>query len=626
MDTTSAPPLPRTHRRVAARLFLASVLLVGPASTVLVRADDEFTRGNVNGVGGTDVSDAVTLLRYAFLGQPAELSCQDAADVNDDGSIDLVDAVHLLDFLFVGGAAPANPFPGCGSDPTEDELSCDSFGLCPGGDDGGLTEVPGDPTRAAAELVPEIDYKPDLEHFSREQGPRQGRSTRDAMFVLKTGVTVGELNAFLEREGASIIASRPDTDPAGKAMLVLRFPTATAAGLFEVVERLLEDPIVVAASPDALAESFAIPSDSKTTTGPAKDINCGVPAGSEKWKWDPYESPAGGNWGLEFARVPQMWNLGDSIWKRGGGVAPEIVTGVVDSDFPGHADIDYGNAPPGSGTPKKPNHGVYVAGVIGARQGDEGIDGVNPFSRLVVADHRESIEGAIWAAAGLFDDFPNTKIVNLSNGYSHRPSSSTDIQLHMDALLFLAAVRKGGSALFVSASGNDGTLDGAELASPWNFAALGLDVGNIIVVGSHGPGGVHAPMSDGGQQIEAPGEHILSTIRNGYGVACGTSSAAPFVSGVAGYLLAIEPGLSPEDLKALIVKSTPPADERGGGNPRVDAFAAALNIDETKGDRAILRKLLNIDDGSEDGCLRTAVPRRVRKSIARSSSSWRETK
>jgi hypothetical protein len=43
---------------------------------------------------------------------------------------EITDAVYLLNFLFLGGRAPVNPFPKCGLDPTEDELSCESFESC----------------------------------------------------------------------------------------------------------------------------------------------------------------------------------------------------------------------------------------------------------------------------------------------------------------------------------------------------------------------------------------------------------------------------------------------------------------------------------------------------------------
>jgi hypothetical protein len=45
-------------------------------------------RGEANGDGKVDLSDAVFLLQHLFLGGPAP-KCQDAADINDSGAVDL---------------------------------------------------------------------------------------------------------------------------------------------------------------------------------------------------------------------------------------------------------------------------------------------------------------------------------------------------------------------------------------------------------------------------------------------------------------------------------------------------------------------------------------------------------
>ncbi len=81
-----------------------------------------FLRGDANGDGGADISDAVTILGFLFLGDVIE--CADGGDVNDDGKLELTDAVALLDFLFRSGAAPRPPHPEPGRDPTADDLAC----------------------------------------------------------------------------------------------------------------------------------------------------------------------------------------------------------------------------------------------------------------------------------------------------------------------------------------------------------------------------------------------------------------------------------------------------------------------------------------------------------------------
>jgi len=81
-----------------------------------------FVRGDVNADGKADIGDAVACLAFLFGG--AELRCQDAADINDDGVLNIADPITLLTYLFGGGPEPPAPFPGEGTDPTEDELTC----------------------------------------------------------------------------------------------------------------------------------------------------------------------------------------------------------------------------------------------------------------------------------------------------------------------------------------------------------------------------------------------------------------------------------------------------------------------------------------------------------------------
>jgi hypothetical protein len=83
-----------------------------------------FVRGETNGDGSVDLSDAVKVLLLLF-GGAGPPSCADAFDVDDTGTIDLTDAVVLLGYLFGSGAPPTMPFPEAGLDPTEgDEHGC----------------------------------------------------------------------------------------------------------------------------------------------------------------------------------------------------------------------------------------------------------------------------------------------------------------------------------------------------------------------------------------------------------------------------------------------------------------------------------------------------------------------
>jgi hypothetical protein len=88
-----------------------------------------FRRGDTNDDDTADITDAIFILGYLFLGGPTP-SCLDAADSNDDGAIDVTDAIALLGHLFLGSGILPEPFGACGVDPTGDALECESRVSC----------------------------------------------------------------------------------------------------------------------------------------------------------------------------------------------------------------------------------------------------------------------------------------------------------------------------------------------------------------------------------------------------------------------------------------------------------------------------------------------------------------
>ncbi|MEE8542307.1 MAG: PQQ-dependent sugar dehydrogenase, partial [Gammaproteobacteria bacterium] len=82
-----------------------------------------FIRGDCNGDGTVNISDAVMDLRLCFSG--ASVPCAAACDVDGDGNpcSGVTDGVRLLTYLFRRGEAPPAPFPECGtSNRLEDAL------------------------------------------------------------------------------------------------------------------------------------------------------------------------------------------------------------------------------------------------------------------------------------------------------------------------------------------------------------------------------------------------------------------------------------------------------------------------------------------------------------------------
>ncbi|MBN1443575.1 MAG: hypothetical protein JXA90_12770 [Planctomycetes bacterium] len=88
----------------------------------VAREAPHFRRGDSNGDGRQDISDALATLSFLFLGRDSP-GCLDAADTNDDGAVDITDAIRLLAFLFLGAAPPPGGLE-CGPDETPDGLDC----------------------------------------------------------------------------------------------------------------------------------------------------------------------------------------------------------------------------------------------------------------------------------------------------------------------------------------------------------------------------------------------------------------------------------------------------------------------------------------------------------------------
>jgi hypothetical protein len=82
-----------------------------------------FIRGDSDGNGSVELTDAQQTLGYLFLGQ-APPACEDAADADDSGKLAISDPVLTLNRLFRGGPELPAPYPLEGNDPTDDGLGC----------------------------------------------------------------------------------------------------------------------------------------------------------------------------------------------------------------------------------------------------------------------------------------------------------------------------------------------------------------------------------------------------------------------------------------------------------------------------------------------------------------------
>ena len=92
---------------------------------------ESFRRGDCNDDGNADISDAIVLFNFLFIGMDLDRrKCKDACDANDDEQEDISDPVFILNTLFRGGAVIPEPRDDCGADPTPGTLSCAAYESC----------------------------------------------------------------------------------------------------------------------------------------------------------------------------------------------------------------------------------------------------------------------------------------------------------------------------------------------------------------------------------------------------------------------------------------------------------------------------------------------------------------
>ena len=213
-------------------------------------------------------------------------------------------------------------------------------------------------------------------------------------------------------------------------------------------------------------------------------------------------------------------------------------------------------------------HGTHVAGIIAALSGN-GIGGSGVAAArvlpVVIADGTGSttttslVRGVRYAAAR------GARVINISfggRGYSRAEQDAID-----------SAVRQG--ALVVAAAGNSGARGGAEYPGAYR---------HVLAVGALSRSGGPIPASTRGTQVAlaAPGQDVLSIAsgvagRGGDGLVArtGTSMAAAVVSGAAARVIARRPGLSAQQVWAILeetARDVPP------GGPDVGTGAGALDL------------------------------------------------
>lgn len=245
-----------------------------------------------------------------------------------------------------------------------------------------------------------------------------------------------------------------------------------------------------------------------------------------------------------------------------------------------------------SGSP----HGTHVAGTIAAADDGKGITGVAPGVRLasvkVVDDDGHiypeyAICGFMWAA--------QKKMTITNSSYFVDPwlftCSKSGQRVVREALTRAVSYATTEGVLNVAAATNE-NVDMANQPDP-SCRVLPAGLRGVVAVSSVGQDKVKAGYSayglgvvdvtaPGGEPKRGPGDPdsgcVLSTVPGGYARYCGTSMAAPHVSGVLALLASTHPKASPSTLTRLLnnqAQNVPcPADYDLSGNGTQDAYCS----------------------------------------------------
>jgi subtilisin family serine protease len=305
-------------------------------------------------------------------------------------------------------------------------------------------------------------------------------------------------------------------------------------------------------------------------------------------------------WDMDLIKAPEAHAINEGD--------PRVVVGVLDSGIdPAQPDLAKALDPglsagcvtgrPEGGTaawaPTTSPHGTHVAGIIAASADGKGVTGVAPGVRVasvkVVDDDgfiypEYAVCGFMWAATH------GMSITNSSffvDPWEYNCASQHGQGVVSEALRRAVAFATTKGVLTIAAATNQGTdltQPGADSRSPDNgqvrtrklgedCAVLPAQLQGVVAVSSVGANRVKASYSSyglgainvtapGGDSKQKPGNDkqpcVLSTVPGGYGYYCGTSMAAPHVSGVAALLASTHPEASPAQLTRLLDQQATP--------------------------------------------------------------------
>lgn len=297
----------------------------------------------------------------------------------------------------------------------------------------------------------------------------------------------------------------------------------------------------------------------------------------------PNDPGFGAQWAHQLSRMPAAWDrtVGSATVRMAvidtgvDGRHPDLAANIVEQ-----VDVSTGQVvvrPTGSDNdPCGVGHGTGVAGVMAA-MGDNGLGVAGVAWNAAIIDiaatdplHCGSFTDASIVAGIQHATARGAKVVNLSLG---GPSDTcpTAFQATIDA------ARSAGVVVVAAAGNEQRFLPGV--------SAIPASCNGVVSVGAATEGGQRASYSNVNAWVDVlapggdtpPARGVLTTaLGGGTNEAVGTSFSAPYVAGLAGLVAAVRPELSPDQVEAVITRTTigAPARSNAAGWGVVDGGAA----------------------------------------------------
>jgi serine protease AprX len=313
---------------------------------------------------------------------------------------------------------------------------------------------------------------------------------------------------------------------------------------------------------------------------------------------------AGGKRNDSTVNTASLTGAGIGVALIDSGIAP--VTGLKQAGkVVNGPDLSFESQTPGLANVDTYGHGTHMAGIIAGNDGtgSTGFEGIAPGAKLIslkvaaadgAADVSQVVAAIDWVVQHRNDPGLNIRVLNLSFG----TDSTQDAKLDPLSYAVEAAWKKG--IVVVVAVGNDGNTAprvNMPAANPYVIAVGAADPNGtdartddkVANFSSRGNATRHADLLAAGKSLvslRVPGSYIdtayaSARVADAGGAVrffrgSGTSQATAVVSGSVALLLQQRPGLNPDQVKNLLVRT---ADPLAGADP-IAAGAGQLDIAE----------------------------------------------